>query len=140
MTTNYKPSDNNSVDILDLPAVWTFHDMLFTMHKLKASTLKCKQETVWWLRSLLVSEVSFHPLTIYIPAYSNRSGMECTNRDQMDGETPYADDVTKRTYAVGTGFASEYRNRLRLNSSSVPLIFLPHFPFYPNPSPQSAIL
>ena len=26
----------------------------------------------------------------------------------MDGETAYADDVAKRTHAVGTGFASEY--------------------------------
>jgi hypothetical protein len=140
MTTNYKPSDNNRVNILELTAVWTFHDMLFTMLKLKAGTVEGKQETVWRLRSLLVSEVSFHPLTSYIPAYSNRSGMECTNRDPMDGETTYADDVTKRTYAVGTESASEYRNRVRLNSPSVSLIFLPHFQFYPNPSPQSAIL
>jgi len=140
MTTNYKPSDNNRVNILELTAVWTFHDMLFAMLKLKAATVEGKQETVWWLRSLLVPEVSFHPLTSYIPACSNRSGMECTNRDPMDGETAYADDVTKRTYAVGTGSASEYRNRVRLNSPSVSLIFLPHFPFYPSPSPQSAIL
>jgi hypothetical protein len=26
----------------------------------------------------------------------------------MDGEIAYADDVTERTYAFGTGFASEY--------------------------------
>ena len=78
------------------------------MLRLKASTAEGKQETAWWLRSLLVSEPSFHPLTSHIPAYSNRSGMEYTNRAPMDGETAYADDVTGRTYAVGTGFASEY--------------------------------
>jgi len=129
MTTSYKPSDNNRADILELSALWSLHDMLFTMLKLKASTVERKPETVGWLGSLLVSEVSFHPLTSYIPAYSNRSGMEYTNRAPMDGETTYADDVTQKTYAVGTGFASEYETRVRLNSPSVSLIFLPHFPF-----------
>jgi len=86
-----------------------FRDILFMMLMFKASTLEGKPETVWGLRSLLVSEVSFHPLTSYIPAYSNRSEMEYTNRATMDGETAYADDVTARTYAVGTGFASKCR-------------------------------
>jgi hypothetical protein len=81
---------------------------MFMVLKLKASTVEGKAETVRWLHSLFVSEVSFHPLTIYIPTYSNRPEMEYTNRGPMDGETAYADDVTARTYAVGTGFACEY--------------------------------
>jgi len=108
-TTNYKPCDNNRADILELLAVWTFHGMLFMVLQVKASTVEGKPDTVLWLRSLLVSQVSFHPLTSYIPAYSNRSGMEYTNRAPMDGETAYAVDVTERTYAFGRGFASEYR-------------------------------
>ena len=78
------------------------------MLMLKASTVGGKTETFWLLRSLLESEVAFHPLTSYIPASPNRSGMEYTYRAPMDGETAYADDVTERTYAVGTGFASKY--------------------------------
>jgi hypothetical protein len=95
MTTSNKPSDYNRADMLELSAVWTFHDMLFTMLKHKANTVERKPERVGWLGSLFVSEVSFHPLTSYIPAYSNRSGMEYTNRAPMDGETAYADDVTQ---------------------------------------------
>jgi hypothetical protein len=48
------------------------------------------------------------------------------------GEVAYADDATWRTYALGTEFDRGRIHRafnLTLTVPSIPLIFLPHFPF-----------